>query len=165
MPHATARANAPAMPIDRRSALASLAATGGLFLAPRAAGLNEGGRSPKTGSGEEPVSQPPTPADAARAVGDDAALFSQVERVVALHEAAQAHAGDETEAGEFAFDRAVDALAIAQDALLEMQPQTFAGLRAMAAALVASDAFGLEEMAADLAQTIVDMPAPGEVFL
>src|SRR6185437_15954451 len=98
MPNATLRANAQAMPIDRRAVLGSLAAAGGLLLAPRAA----------------------------RADGDDAALFRQVERVVALHAAQQAHAGDETEAGELAFDRAVSALAIAQDALLEMQPRTFA---------------------------------------
>jgi len=134
MPSTTLSADARALP-NRRRALASLAAAGGFLLAPRAA----------------------------KADGDDVALFRQVERVDGLHAAQQAHTSDETEEGELAFNRAVRATAVAQAALMEMQPRTFAGLRAMAAALLASDAFGLEGMAADLAQTIVDMPALDEV--
>ncbi len=136
MPIATVRANVQAIP-NRRTALTALTGAGALFLAPRAA----------------------------RAEGDDAALFAQVARIVAMHAAAQPLARGAGEAGELAFGNAIDALTVAQSDLMKMQPQTFAGLQAMAAALLASDAFGQEGMAADLAQTIVDMPAPAEASL
>ena len=136
MPNDTLAANAAVMP-TRRAALVMLAAAGALLVAPRAAS----------------------------AANSDAEIFAQAERVRAAHKkllaAVAADYADE-EAEEAAFDDALDELSGEQEQLLALRPRTIAALKAIAAALLETDAFGLETAAAALARAVVRTPIPTE---
>jgi hypothetical protein len=136
MPNDTLAANAAAMP-TRRAVLVSLAATGALLIAPQAAS----------------------------AANSDADIYAQVERVRATHSQLLATAAADyidEEAEEAAFDDAVDELAAEQEALLAIIPHSVGALKAVAAVLLETDAFGLETVAPALARAIIATPFPGK---
>jgi len=137
MPNDTLRANARAIPIDRRAALSGLVAAGAMLIAPHAA----------------------------KAASDDAEVFAALEHFGRLREAKEAADSLEElfpgQDAKKAADQAFNATYDAAEAMLRLRPQTIAGLRAIVQTLVDFGLFEVQDEGEALAQLLLEAPALG----